>query len=92
MQFAIRSLPVVFCTASFVHARQRPSAQPAKGIKLEVRGCKLRNGVNWQGALKQKCIKQMGVCMNEDGCRTHVELHVKCLLFLCEIQRYVSVL
>jgi hypothetical protein len=26
-----------------------------------MRGCKLRNSVNWQGALKQKCIKQTGV-------------------------------
>jgi hypothetical protein len=32
-----------------------------KSVKPKMRGCKLRSGVNWQGALKQKGIKQMCV-------------------------------
>jgi len=34
---------------------------PAKGVKQNMREHKLGSGVNWQGALKQKSIKQMGV-------------------------------
>ena len=29
-----------------------------KGVKLKARECKLRSGVNWQGELKQKGVKQ----------------------------------
>jgi hypothetical protein len=32
-----------------------------KSVKLKVRGHKLRSGVNWQGALKQKGIKHAGI-------------------------------
>jgi hypothetical protein len=35
------------------------SSKP-KGVKLKMRGCKVRSGVYWQGALKQKDIKQVG--------------------------------
>ena len=35
------------------------TAQPAKGIKSKMRGCKLRSGVYWKGVLKQKGIKQV---------------------------------
>jgi hypothetical protein len=40
-------------------------SQP-KGIKLNMRQRKLRNGVNWQQALKQKGVtQQLGVYMND---------------------------
>ena len=32
-----------------------------KGVKLKMTECKLRSGINWQEALKQKGIKQMGI-------------------------------
>ena len=35
-------------------------SQP-KGVKLKLRDRKLRSGVNWERALKQKGVKQTGV-------------------------------
>jgi len=46
----------IACAVSFVHPQQHHSAWPATD-KKERRGCKLRSGVIWQGALKQKGIK-----------------------------------
>jgi hypothetical protein len=36
------------------------TSQP-KGVKQNTRKHKLRRGVNWQGQLKQKGVRQMGV-------------------------------
>jgi hypothetical protein len=33
----------------------------AKGVELKMRECKLKSGINWQEALKQKGIKQMDI-------------------------------
>jgi hypothetical protein len=32
-----------------------------KGVKMKMREHKLRRGINWKGALKQKGIKQTGI-------------------------------
>jgi hypothetical protein len=32
--------------------------QPTKGVEPKMRGHKLRSGVNWHGALKQKGVQQ----------------------------------
>lgn len=46
-------MPRLPYTLNRVLARSQP-----KGIKPKMRGLKLRTGENWQGALKQKGIKQ----------------------------------
>ena len=48
--------------------------QPAKGRDLKMRRCKLRGGVNWQGAIKQQKQKQMAI--KQDLCA-----HTFCLFW-----------
>jgi hypothetical protein len=41
-----------------------PLGERARGFRrffLKIRGLKLRNGVNWQGTLKEKGVKQTGI-------------------------------
>jgi hypothetical protein len=40
-------------------------------IKLKMRECKLRSGVNWRLALKHKFIKQMGIKQGLGVCRIY---------------------
>jgi hypothetical protein len=56
-----RSHPVTFCALRLVPFWQCPSVQPSIGVEQKKRRCKLRCGVNWQRALKQKGVKQIGV-------------------------------
>jgi hypothetical protein len=53
-------------------------SQP-EGVKLKMRGCKLRSSVNWQGVLKQKGPKQ-GLGMLE----VKMDLVYLCL-YVCEL-------
>jgi hypothetical protein len=55
--------------------------QPKK-VKLEMRGNKLRSGVDWQGMLKQKNPKQ-GICLLE----VKMVLVYPCFC-VCELYRY----
>jgi hypothetical protein len=41
--------------------REEPNRTQPKGIKPIIRERKLRKGVNWQGAVKQKRVKHTGV-------------------------------
>lgn len=65
-----RSYEVTFCALRLVPSRQCLSVQPAIGIEQKKRQCKLRCGVNWQRALKQKGVKQIGVSAFFPGVRT----------------------
>ena len=47
------------CNCFSSEIRQQHSRwQPAKGVKLKIRGRKLRSGTQWQGAFKQTGVKQ----------------------------------
>jgi len=53
-------------------------SQP-KDIKLKMGGHKLRSDVNWQGSLKQKGVKQIGIKQS---------LPILCIISLCLASKY----
>jgi hypothetical protein len=50
---------------------------PAKGVKPKIRNRKLRNDVNWQGAINQKGVKQV-LCIQETVCIKSIMGHEAC--------------
>jgi hypothetical protein len=50
-------------------------SQP-KGVKLKMRRCKLRSGLYWYKAIKQKSIKQVGLKAESTCVQLHFIMHI----------------
>jgi hypothetical protein len=50
-------------------------SQP-KCIKLKMRRCKLRSGLYWHKAIKQKSIKQVGLKAESTCVQLHIVMHI----------------
>jgi hypothetical protein len=50
-------------------------SQP-KDVKLKIRRCKLRSGLYWHKAIKQKSIKQVGLKAESTCLQLHIIMHI----------------